>query len=288
LKVRLWRVWSAALIGACYVIFMFFPDLSFMYTFVIKGLFSLAMVIVAFGFISLQHMLRNLGAFYLVNFAAAGGIFAIHYLFESSGEVMNGMMYSRSGGMAFQVKIGLLFIIAIFFLMIVFYKSMLQSMRKTEQFTKYIAEVEVWLEGCQVTCTGLIDTGNRLYDPLSRSPVMIMEARLWQGALSEDWLARIHSSGTDEWMAAITEDDSFPWPDRIRLVPYKGIQKGSSFMLALKPDKVIIRIQNAVHLVDKALIGLHGGELSSDGSYRAIIHPGMVQSHLEQGEAKVS
>nr|WP_313783757.1 sigma-E processing peptidase SpoIIGA [Paenibacillus larvae] len=59
-------------IGACYVLLLFVPALSFLFTFLMKGAISLLMLWIAFGFISLEQYMRNAGTFYLISFAAAG------------------------------------------------------------------------------------------------------------------------------------------------------------------------------------------------------------------------
>jgi stage II sporulation protein GA (sporulation sigma-E factor processing peptidase) len=44
-------------------------------------------------------------------------------------------------------------------------------------------------------------------------------------------------------------------------------------MIALKPDRIMICTGGGWHEVERALLGLDSGRLSSDGSYHAIIHP---------------
>ncbi|MNJ63845.1 Sporulation factor SpoIIGA [compost metagenome] len=78
------------------------------------------------------------------------------------------------------------------------------------------------------------------------------------------------------------DDESFPWRDRLRLVPYRGINKGSQFMLALKPDEVCVVRDGQKVVTTKVLIGLDGGQLSSEKTYRAIIHPVLMEG-MEEG-----
>ena len=40
-------------------------------------------------------------------------------------------------------------------------------------------------------------------------------------------------------LAAIGVEE-FIWQDRLRLVPYRGVNRNTQFMLAIKPDKVVI------------------------------------------------
>ncbi|MBP1992788.1 sigma-E processing peptidase SpoIIGA [Paenibacillus eucommiae] len=275
LKVRWWRIASSAGIGASYVVLMFVPALSIFFTFSVKCLFCIAMILTAFGFGSLQHFLRNLGTFLLINFVTAGGIFGIHYFFQSSGNVMNGIMFTHSGGLAYQVQISLVFILVVAVVMIGWFQTIFSSVKQRGEFVQTLAEVQINIEQHFTSCVGLIDTGNQLFDPLTRTPVMVLEASEWKDILPSVWLEKIRSANVDQIITSMGTE-TFIWQDRMRLVPYKGVNRNTEFMLAIKPDKVVIVHKDQKYESVKVLIGLHGGKLCSDGSYSAIIHPTLV------------
>jgi stage II sporulation protein GA (sporulation sigma-E factor processing peptidase) len=287
-KPVIWRIIASAVVGALYCLMMFLPELSFMYTFLTKFLFSVVMLWIAFGFHSLQHYIRNLGAFYVVNFVAAGGILGIHYLLLSSSDLWNGIVFTQSGGMAFKLKVGTLFSLIVFAVVLVWFKLVQSSRQRQDRLTTYTGQVEVRIGQDRVRCTGLVDTGNQLSDPLTRMPVMVMEASLWSEALPEGWSEKLAGGQADNLVLELGEAEDFPWRDRLRLVPYRGINKGSQFMLALKPDEVRIELGGYTYTSARVLIGLDGGKLSSEGAYRAIIHPSLVETaaELNQVEAK--
>ncbi|MNZ95900.1 Sporulation factor SpoIIGA [compost metagenome] len=280
-KVIIWRLTASASLGAAYVLMMFLPELSFLFTFLVKFLFSVVMLWIAFGFGSLQSYLRNMGAFYIVNFAAAGGILGIHYLLQNSGEVWSGIWYSASGGLGFSLKIGSLFTFVVFFIVLLWFKLVMASRRKQEKMASFYAEVVVTIQETQVRCVGLIDTGNQLTDPLSRMPVMVMEASLWREHLPDSLAANWTSERADNLIMEWTEDESFLWRDRLRLVPYRGINKGTQFMIALKPDEVVVIMDGREVRTSRVLVGLDGGSLSSENAYRAIIHPLLTEGAAE-------
>lgn len=286
LDIRWHRLAGAAAIGASYTVFMLIPELSVMYTFIAKVLFSAGMITTAFSYRGLLPFLRNLGMFYVVNFVAAGGLYGLHYFFLPSLDVMNGILVTSSGGLIFPfqthlwiVGLGLAFILF-------FYLRMFQGAKRKEELTAYIAEVVIKLDDLTLTCKGLIDTGNRLYDPLTKTPVMVVETSLWGDRLPEKWVRHIRRSEVDRMVAVMQEED-FEWPDRIRLVPYRGVNKATQFMLAVKPDEVSLSYNDKHLVTSKVLIGLDAGKLSADGSYEAIIHPDLVVSREEGGSLKV-
>ncbi|MGG3452938.1 MULTISPECIES: sigma-E processing peptidase SpoIIGA [Paenibacillus] len=277
-KIIFWRLALSAGVGAMYVVMMFLPELSFLYTFLVKFLFSVVMLWLAFGFGSLQNYLRNMGAFYIVNFAAAGGILGVHYLLQDSGEIWSGIWYSASGGLSFSIKIGAFFILVCFFVVLFWFKRVIAARQRQERIHSFLAEMEVRIGDTTIACTGLIDTGNQLTDPLSRLPVTVMEASLWERVLPPSYRGKLADERADNLILELTEAGDFPWPERLRLVPYRGINKGTQFMLALKPDEVTVRLEGREHRTTRVLIGLDGGRLSTEGTYRAIVHPALIES----------
>lgn len=275
LPVIWWRLLAAAGIGACYVLLLFVPALSFLFTFFMKAAMSLLMLWVAFGFISFEQYMRNTGTFYLISFAAAGGIYGVHYFLQSAPEFWNGIWFNRTGGIGVYSEMGLLFVLIVFGGLLLLFKSVFNSAKRKEELSVHLAQVEVRIGHSVMLCTGLVDTGNQLYDPLTRTPVMVMEAGEWGDQLPSDWLKLIQTLEVERIVAAMGEQE-FAWQDRLRLVPYRGVNRSTQFMLAIKPDKVVITYNEHIWETGKVLVGLDGGSLCNDGSYQAIIHPALV------------
>lgn len=273
-----WRIVGSSFLGASYVVIMFLPVPLFLFTFSVKCMFCIGMIMTAFGFGSLQNLLRNLGTFLLVNFAVAGGMFGIHYVLASSSEVMKGIVFTQSGVAMFQFQIGsVLFVLLLLIPLLWWFRTVLQSTKQREVLTSYVAEVTIHVGDYTASCKGLIDTGNQLYDPLTRTPVMVMEVSEWGDVLPVEWLQRIRSADVDQIISGLGVEE-FVWQDRLRLVPYRGVNRNTQFMLAIKPDKVVITHNSTQIEASKVLIGLDGGKLCSDGSYQAIIHPALISA----------
>jgi len=290
IRPSLWRVAAASAIGALYVLFMFVPSLSIFYTFVVKCLFSAVMIMTAFGYKTLGRFLGLLAAFYAVSATAAGAVLGFHYLLQSTHEVWDGILFIRSGGYQHVLGISLWFIVTIAIAGIAGFRKVNAGAKRKEMKTQFLAPVEVQIDGETFRCTGLIDTGNHLYDPLTRTPVMVMEASVWKQEIPATWLEAIKAHEADKIVSLLGEGDAAAasesgfesrWRDRIRLVPYRGINGGARFMLAVKPDKVTVERGGQLHAAEKVLVGIDGGKLSSDGLYQAIIHPALVPESPE-------
>ncbi|TVY09589.1 sigma-E processing peptidase SpoIIGA [Paenibacillus cremeus] len=270
IKVRFWRLAAAAGIGASYAVLLFFPPLTFLYTMAIKFLLSLIMLLVAFGFSGMQHFIRNLGAFYVINFIAAGGVLAVTYFWQSSSELVSGILMSRD------VKVTAPLLVLSIPFSIWVYRQVVEGLKRKQEISAFMAQVVVHIDEFASSCTGLIDTGNQLYDPLTKTPVMVMEAGQWVEQIPEAWMQKIRRSEVDQLVSAIGTEP-FIWQDRLRLVPYRGVNRNTQFMLAIKPDRVVITTEGKQVEASKVLIGLDGGRLSSDNAYQAIIHPSLLQ-----------
>ncbi|RJE90762.1 sigma-E processing peptidase SpoIIGA [Paenibacillus sp. 1011MAR3C5] len=277
-KPRPWRILGASAFGACYVVLMLYPQLSFLFTLVVKVLFSFVMVWIAFGFSSLQHYIRNIAAFYSVNFVAAGAVLGLYYLFMQGSGAMWKTLTIAGGSIQAEIKLSIFYLAAAFAIGLYVYRAVMTGRRERELVRNHMAEVKVTIGDKTYACTGLIDTGNQLYDPLTRIPVMVMEVSRWEGALPDSWIKSVREGGVDRLIADMDADSSFEWQDRLRLVPFRGVNRGSQFMLALKPDSVEVAREGQVFETSRVLIGFDGGKLAADGAYQAIIHPAMVQT----------
>jgi stage II sporulation protein GA (sporulation sigma-E factor processing peptidase) len=202
-------------------------------------------------------------------------MFGFRYLLLSSQDVLNGIVLTQTGGAVYQFSIGpLLMVVASVAALALFRKVFVFTKRKHEM-AELLAEVRIVIGEVEAVCIGLVDTGNQLYDPLTRTPVMVMEASRWQEWLPSAWLECIRRCEVDRLVAGFGEEE-FIWQDRLRLVPYRGVGRGTQFMLALRPDRVVIRQGEQERNVEKVLIGLDGGTLSHDSAYQAIIHPALI------------
>lgn len=271
-----YRIVGAGAFGALYVALLFVPSLSFLYTFLFKFGISLVMLWIAFGYGNLRAYGRTLAAFYAVNFIAAGAVLGFYYLIMQQGSIAlwRGLQFIE-GGIRAEMKTGFIFVGSALCVGLYIARSVVIQRREKALIEAHIARMRVTIGDREFECEGLIDTGNQLYDPLTRTPVTIIEASLLEADLPSTWMARIREAEVDKLIVDETEQ-SFVWQDRLRLVPYRGVNRGTQFMLALKPDAVTVEVNGDTIVTRKALVGLDGGQLSSDRAYRAVIHPSMT------------
>ncbi|PWK04946.1 sigma-E processing peptidase SpoIIGA [Tumebacillus permanentifrigoris] len=272
-KVSGWRMIGASAIGASYALFLFFPALSMLLSFVCKVLFSVLMVWVAFRPKGVWEFGKLLGLFYLASFLMGGAAYATNGLFQNV-SMKNGLVIVK-GRIAWLQPSTLLLIVVGIPLVYWLGKSAWNSLAKAKHREHNFWQVEVRIGDWQAQFTGLLDTGNALTDPLSRTPVMVVDGELLREALPAA-LTECLEKGAD--LASALGDFEFDeaWQARLRLVPYRGVGGMMGMLLCFRPDLVRITANGEEHVCRKVLVGLNPKPLAADGSYRAILHPAML------------
>lgn len=277
-RVVWWRILVASTLGSLYLLFLVFPALLMFHEWFIKLSFSLFMIWVAFGYHQLQRFFYNVCMFYFVAFVFGGGVFALDFFVRPDTQVVHGVLQTAGGGYGVGTRSVLLILAGGFLLVMLLSLRSYKGIQEPRKLAHFLVEVTVSIDGKDIVCRGLVDTGNRLYEPITRTPVMIVEQKLFTECLPEALAKVIEEENKldkmDELMAAI----SVEWQGRLRLIPYRSVSRGMDFLLALKPDSVtIIQDDRRVYAV-KVLVGLNPIALSADGHYQAIVHPALMQT----------
>ncbi len=283
LRPKWYRVAAGASLGASYTIVIFFPTLSMIFTFLSKLLLSILMVLCVFGFHRIVVFFRRLLFFYLVAFILGGGLLGTHYILQSESEILSGIMVTHSGGVGTPVTWSF---IAIGFPVLWWLSGKgLQQLKEGNRKASLYTQVEVEIKGQTVSCTGLLDTGNQLFEPITRIPVTIMDVTLFREHLPAELYEYVITH--EDWSSTSFMDLDDHWLQRIRMIPYRSVSRGMDLLLAIRPDQVKILSDGKWYLTTRALIGLNPVSLSSDGSYQAIVHPSLVaEEHLVLSDQK--
>lgn len=228
-------------------------------------LVSAIMLAVAFPGIPRRRLVTAAGYFYLIGFAAAGAGLSAAFLLGAPGSP-----HMFAG-----------FLVAV------------ASILTLAELGWGVVQRRLWLHVFQLPVqirfgdatrelTALVDTGNRLRDPISGHPVMVVEAGALEGlvpaAITE--LAR-RSEGVD--LDRLSEAlAGTPWSARFRLIPYHSIDREHGILIGFRPDELRVRTGNETVATRHAVVGISRRPLDPEGTYQALIHPEIVQSGLGQ------
>ncbi|MBU8907101.1 sigma-E processing peptidase SpoIIGA [Desertibacillus haloalkaliphilus] len=273
-----WRLLISSLFASS-IVFLLFTPLSFLfYQPWMKILFSMSIVLMAFGFKRLSYFLENLFMFYFVTFAIGGGMFAIHYFLQSDAAILNGLVITTSTG--FGSPISWLFVLIAFPCVWYFSKRRVTAIKVKKVRYDQLTEVEITIGDIFIETRGLIDSGNQLQDPISKAPVMILDMTKLSGYFPASFIENI--AQVDQLGNQTMDEESQELEHRMRIIPYRGVGQQNQFLMALKPDYVKVKEKGEEHLIKKVLLGLNHTPLSSEDEYQCILHPKMMIS--DQGK----
>jgi stage II sporulation protein GA (sporulation sigma-E factor processing peptidase) len=138
-----------------------------------------------------------------------------------------------------------------------------------------------------ISVTGLVDTGNQLYHPLSKKPVIIVEAQYLESIVPQMVMSFIRN--IDQLGEAKLDDVDNKWLSRLSMMPYRGVGQKMGMLCTIQPDQVIIKAENGEYKTSHVLLGGSEGILSSEGLYQAIVHPDVLMESrtgdFDYGEA---
>ncbi|GAB3793587.1 sigma-E processing peptidase SpoIIGA [Virgibacillus kimchii] len=248
----------------------YFPD-SFITSAVGKILYSILIITCTFGYGSLSRILKLWLLFYFVSFSIGGGLIALHFLFQQPVSITaNGILTVNHG---FGDPISWLFVFIGFPFAWLFTKRRMD--RHVAEKIRYdqLCPVTLKIKQKSYSTSGYIDSGNQLFDPITKKPVILCdETFLKQWFSEEDWEIMKHLQEHLDF-AKIPES----WKNYIQIIPYQGVQGKSMFLLAIRPDEIKIIYEEKTIVTSNFLVGIQFAELVKDRSYHCLLHPQMIQ-----------
>ncbi len=122
----------------------------------------------------------------------------------------------------------------------------LQAFSEIRNQTKYYYEVTIHYRGKVKTITALLDTGNRLYEPVTRRPVHVV---------------------TYEAVRDICESVS-----SVIYIPFGSVGKKNGVLPGIFLDEMEVRQGDEVKIIKKPLVAVCREPLSADGQYQMLLH----------------
>ncbi len=263
------KLMIAASLGAVYALFSYFPEYSYMYSFLMKILFSIFIVITAYTPEYFHLLLKLIGVFYIVSFVFGGAAFGFFYFINGLNLTRNGISFISD----FPLKILVIAVVAAYFT-IRFSLDYIQHRIKRERL---ILTVELSFDRKRLCIDALVDTGNSLRDPITNAPVIITEYEKVRELLPDDIQHIFEKCGENDLNAIAEIMTISKWATRFRLIPYKSLGKENGMLVGFKPDMVIISEDNRKVQLSGIIIAIYRKKLSTDGEYSALIYPDMLK-----------
>ncbi len=148
-------------------IFSMFLRINSLTLFFIKCLISLLMVLVTFSFKNIKYTLRNLGYLYMNSLILGGFLYFLNTEFS----------YKHEGLVFYYDGLSINFIFLIIFSPIIIYIYVRQVKQLKENYELY-HKVNIYYKDKIYKVNGYLDTGNKLIDPLTKKPVIVLRENI--------------------------------------------------------------------------------------------------------------
>ncbi len=263
-----WRIAAGSLLGTFYTVFFFLPDYYFLKLLGFKIILSILMIAVGFHFGDLKLFLKTLGTFYGVSFIFGGAAFGLFYFLDTQIMLQNGVFYIHD------FPFHLLLISGVFSIFII--KHTWVWVRNRLSQDQLTMEIEIEFDGHMKRIKALLDTGNALYDPITKVPVMVVEFNKIKEILPKE-IQEIYIASLENDLDAVTRILSHsPWIVRFRLIPYTSLGKENGMLLGFRPTRIRIFQKSGESELQDVIVGIYAKHLTKEGNYDALMHPGIM------------
>jgi Sporulation factor SpoIIGA. len=233
---------------------------------------AVLMIWTAFGRMKKREMVKQVIALYLITYLAGGLINSIYYytdVREKLFHIGNSLILSNLSWKMI-LPLMLAFIPAAF--LILWMHRWYQSERKETY------EVELYYKDQSIHTKGLMDSGNCLYDPIFKKPVMVIENRLLQELLPAQKYQELEAvknclDGND--MSELPEIGN-EYGLSLKFIPYQSIGKEKGMMLGLVLDKVIVHSGKETLCNERVTAAICDNHLSVKDDYHILLHKELI------------
>lgn len=264
IKIKHIRLIIGSLLGAIYTIIGYIGILEIYSSFILKIILSIMIVYIAYYPQTLKKMWKELLFFYLTSFVFGGVAFSLIYIVKPQEIIMkNGLFLG-----IYPLKTVILGAIVAFVIIITAFKIIKSKISKKD----LICEITVEIEGKKIITKALIDTGNMLKEPITNTPVVVIERTLLYDVIPKEILNHLEEIiGGD--FKEIPEEIKNKYVSKLKLIPYSSLGKQNGMLLGIKAKKLIIVKGEEKEKIEKEniILGIYDKSLTKKGEYRAII-----------------
>ena len=261
-KLKWIRILLASSLGAIYTIIGYISVLQIYSNLVLKVILSILIIYIAFNPQTVKQLWKDVLIFYLTSFVFGGVAFALIYVVKPQDILMKNGLFLGT----YPLKTVLLAAIVAFIIIIAAFAIVKTKFSKKDMF----CDVEVELNSKKIKTRAMIDTGNLLKEPITNTPVIVLEHTLLYECVPKEILDNLESILGGE-LVKIPEEIRNEYISRLKLIPFASLGKQNGMLVGIKADSLKI-IQDEQEKESKnVIVGIYNKSLTKRGEYRALI-----------------
>ncbi len=267
LKVKHLRILASSMIGAIYAILAYSGIFKLYENIFVKIILSICMVYIAYNPKNIKGIIKELVVFYLVSFALGGCAFALLYIVKPQDIFIKDGVFIGT----YPIKIVLLGGVVGFTITYISFKLVKNRMNKSE----LIYEIYIRLEEKELKLKVMLDTGNMLKDPISNSPVALIDKTKLYELLPKEILDNSKEMLGGEFKNQ--DEIDYKHKSRLRIIPFTSVGKQNGMILGIKADEIRIITDVEEIINEKAIIGIYDRKFSKTDKYCGLIGLDMLE-----------
>ena len=261
-KMKWIRIILASSLGAIYTIIGYISVLEIYSNLILKVILSILIIYIAFNPQTVKQLWKDLLIFYLTSFVFGGVAFALIYVVKPQDILMKNGLFLGT----YPLKTVLLAAIVAFIIIIAPFAIVKTKFSKKDMF----CDVEVELNNKMIKTRAMIDTGNLLKEPITNTPVIVVEHTLLYECVPKEILDNLESILGGE-LVKIPEKVRNEYISKLKLIPFASLGKQNGMLVGIKADSLKI-IQHDQEKENKnVIVGIYYKSLTKRGEYRALI-----------------
>ena len=191
-----------------------------------------------------------------------GAAFALIYIVKPQEILMKNGLFLGT----YPLKTVILSAILAFIILIAAFAIVKSKINKKDMF----CNIEVELNKEKIETKAMIDTGNLLKEPITNTPVIILEHTLLYKCVPKEILNNLENIlGGD--FRKIPEEIKEEYISKLKLIPFSSLGKQNGMLVGIKADKVKIIQEDQEEEYRNIIVGIYNKSLTKRGEYRALI-----------------
>ena len=262
LKPKFFRILISSVIGSIYSIILYTTEMKIYSSIISKIILSIIMTYVAFNPQNVKKMWKQILIFYLTSFVFGGVALYLIYFLKPQDILMKNGMYAGE----YVLKVIMLGGIVAFVVIRISLKIIKTKINPKDMYCK----IKVKLNDKKIETTAMIDTGNLVKEPITNTPVIIVESSLLYEILPKEILINLEEvlSGN---LSNIPEEVQEKYISKMRCIPFKSLGKENGMLLGIKSDEIEVIKEDENKIIENAIIGIYDKSLTKRGEYRALV-----------------
>lgn len=259
---QIWKIILASGVGAVYSVMTYVSNFHVYSTIFLKILLSIIIVYIAFSPKNIKELCKAMLLFYLVSFIFGGAAFFLIYFVKPQNILMKDGLFIGT----YPLKIVFLGAIIAFIITILAYKIIRTKISKKS----LKCSIKIKLNDAQIETTAMVDTGNLLKDPITNTPVIVVEHTLLYNILPKQILNNLENIlGGD--VADIPDEIKNKYMCKLKVIPFSSLGKQNGMLLGIKADEVYIENEEGTFTNKNVIMGIYDKSLTKKGEYRALV-----------------